>query len=67
MGPILRNLLSQFGGVMTGDLIKWSIGGETPGVQSLLGLFGTPGGMSGANACNTFENNVSMTRGDLHL
>jgi hypothetical protein len=52
---------------MVGDLTKFSIGGESPYVQSLLGLFGTPGGMSGANARNKFENDGSMTRGDLHL
>ena len=53
MGNEMATFLSTFGSVMHGDLGKVSIGGPTPLVPSLLGLLGTPQGLSGNVSINT--------------
>jgi hypothetical protein len=67
MGPGLATLLGTFGSVMHGDLAKFSIGGPTPSVPGILGLLGTPQGMSTNASHNKYENDGSPTRGDLYL
>jgi hypothetical protein len=57
--------LSTYAAIGSGDLTKLSIGGQTPRVTGLLGLLGTPQGLSGSH--NNCEGDMSPTRGDLYL
>ncbi|GAB7349625.1 hypothetical protein MBLNU459_g0307t1 [Dothideomycetes sp. NU459] len=64
MGEDLGGFLAVYGAVADGNALEWSIGGPTPGVGSILGLTGTPQGISGSH--NKYESDVSPTRGDLY-
>ncbi|TGO28895.1 hypothetical protein BPAE_0021g00180 [Botrytis paeoniae] len=65
----LGTFLAVFGAVFDGNLLSWSIGGPTPKVGlplgNLLGLTGTPRGISGSH--NKYESDTSPTRPDLWL
>ncbi|THV51458.1 hypothetical protein BGAL_0110g00170 [Botrytis galanthina] len=65
----LGTFLAVFGAVFDGNLLSWSIGGPTPKVSlplgNLLGLTGTPQGISGSH--NKYESDTSPTRPDLWL
>lgn len=63
MGVDLSTFLAIYGAVFDGDLTGWSIGGPDSAV-SLLGLLGTPQGISGSH--NKYEGDASPTRGDLY-
>lgn len=67
MGTDLSLLLSTYGSVMSGDLTRFSSGGPTPYVPGLLGLLGTPQGVSSPNSHNKYEGDASVTRGDLFM
>ncbi|KAI9050843.1 hypothetical protein LZ554_004962 [Drepanopeziza brunnea f. sp. 'monogermtubi'] len=64
MGIDLGAFLSIYGALADGDLTKWSIGGPTPDVPNVLGLLGTPTGLSGSH--NKYETDGSPTRPDLY-
>lgn len=64
MGRDLGGFLSIYGAVFDGNGAAWSIGGPTPNVPSLLGLLGTPQGISGSH--NKYEADVSPSRPDLY-
>lgn len=65
MGVDLATILAVYGAVMDGDLTKWSIGGPDSRVGGgVLGLLGTPQGISGSH--NKYEGDNSPTRGDLY-
>ncbi|KAG9239473.1 Chloroperoxidase [Amylocarpus encephaloides] len=64
MGKDLGGFLSIYGALIDGDGTKWSIGGPTPYVPGLLGLLGTPQGISGSH--NKYEGDASPTRPDLY-
>lgn len=64
MGKDLGGFLALYGAIFDGDLTQWSIGGPTAYVPGLLGLLGTPQGISGSH--NKYEADVSPTRGDLY-
>jgi hypothetical protein len=64
MGKDLGGFLAIYGAIFDGDLTQWSIGGPTPYVPGLVGLLGTPQGISGSH--NKYEADVSPTRGDLY-
>ncbi|KAF7888589.1 uncharacterized protein EAF02_003130 [Botrytis sinoallii] len=65
----LGTFLAVFGAVFDGNLLSWSIGGPTPKVGlplgNILGLTGTPRGISGSH--NKYESDTSPTRPDLWL
>lgn len=62
-GVDLATVLAIYGAVFDGDLKSYSIGGPTPTLP-LLGLLGSPQGLSGSH--NKYEGDVSPTRGDLY-
>ncbi|KAJ5047226.1 uncharacterized protein L3040_003066 [Drepanopeziza brunnea f. sp. 'multigermtubi'] len=64
MGKDLGAFLSIYGSLADGDLTRWSIGGPTPNVPNVLGLLGTPTGLSGSH--NKYETDASPTRPDLY-
>ncbi|CZT41973.1 related to oxidase [Rhynchosporium secalis] len=64
MGKDLGGFLALYGALVDGNLASWSIGGPTPSVKSLLGLLGTPGGLTGSH--NKYEGDASPTRPDLY-
>jgi hypothetical protein len=63
MGADLAQFLAVYGAIFDGDLTSYSIGGPAAGLN-LLGLLGTPEGLSGSH--NKYEGDVSPTRGDLY-
>lgn len=65
-GKDLGMLLSTYGGVMDGDLTRFSIGGPTPLVPSLLGLLGTPAGISANQSHNKYDGKNTLQRRPLH-
>lgn len=65
MGVDLATFLAVYGAVFDGDgATTWSIGGPDSRVTPLLGLLGTPQGISGSH--NKYEGDASPTRGDLY-
>jgi hypothetical protein len=64
MGKDLGGFLAIYGAVFDGNGAEWSIGGPTSNVASLLGLLGTPQGISGSH--NKYEADVSPSRPDLY-
>ncbi|KAH7403684.1 Chloroperoxidase [Cadophora sp. MPI-SDFR-AT-0126] len=64
MGRDLGGFLGIYGALVDGNLQKWSIGGPTPAVPNVLGLLGTPTGISGSH--NKYEGDASPTRPDLY-
>jgi hypothetical protein len=69
MAVDLGTFLAAFGAVFDGNLLGYSIGGPTAQSQlplnNLLGLLGSPQGLSGSH--NKYESDASPTRGDLYL
>lgn len=69
MGLDLAAFLSVYSGVMSGDILNFSIGGKPKsslisGLTSSLGLLGEGQGLS--NSHNRFECDASPTRTDLY-
>lgn len=64
MGKDLGAFLGLYGAIFDGDLTKWSIGGPSIAAPSVLGLLGTPQGLSGSH--NRYEGDASPTRPDLY-